>query len=124
MLAIALAVQLILAKSRSSPLEGDPPFYGYRWVFYASLMAGAAVAWLFARLRAGSQLGTAAAILWSIAGAIVGAIGFVVLMVVNGIMSVGFSPIQPWLLFCLCVAAEVFVLASLMQTTSRRRRFP
>jgi uncharacterized membrane protein YeaQ/YmgE (transglycosylase-associated protein family) len=110
------------AEPRRSPLSGEPPFYGYNWVFYADLLAGALTGWLAVRWRRRDEPAGARTV-WAIVGVVLGAVGaaaaFLLLFVFNAMWSVGFSAMPPAMLFGLSFG--VIVLAVAGTALSRRR---
>ena len=98
----------------------SPPFYGYNWVFYADLLAGALAGGLACRLHYASDARLAR--VWAIAGILLGAAGavgvFLALYVMNTLFSVGFGAMPPGLMFGLTFA--VIVVAALPVALSRR----
>lgn len=109
------------------PLSGDnAPFYGYTWVFYADLAAGGLIAWLFAWWRNRDTGGLSApwAAFWLAAGAALGAMCFLPVFMVSAILSVGFSETPPGLLFFVTLGAMGWLIGSIGELASRRRRRP
>jgi hypothetical protein len=62
------------APRKQSPLFGEPPFYGYTWVFYADILAGAVVGLVALLIRHRESNATVAG-WWAVAGAVAGGIG-------------------------------------------------
>ena len=62
------------APRKQSPLFGEPPFYGYTWVFYADILAGAVVGLVALLIRHRDSNATVAG-WWAVAGAVAGGIG-------------------------------------------------
>lgn len=109
---------------RRDPLRGEAPFFGYRWVFYADLVTGAALAWFVAARfsRRYGGLRRLAAVLWAIIGAMVGAFVFFVVFIANGFWSVGFSAMSPGFFYLVTLMGLVAALAAVGDITTRFRR--
>jgi hypothetical protein len=109
---------------RRDPMRGDAPFFGYRWVFYADVLGGAALSW-FVASRFGRRYGglrTVAAVLWAIIGAMTGAFVFFVVFIANGFWSIGFSAMSPGFFFLVTLLGMVAVLAWVADISTRYRR--
>jgi cytochrome bd-type quinol oxidase subunit 2 len=110
------------AKPTRSPLFGEPPFYGYNWVFYADLLAGALTGFLAVRWRSRNDP-AGARVVWMVVGVLLGAAGaaavFLPFYLLNAMLSIGFSAMPPAMLFGLTLA--VIVLTVLSVAVSRRR---
>jgi hypothetical protein len=105
-----------------SPLFGEPPFYGYNWVFWADLVAGALTGLLAVRWRSRNDpAGTR--IVWMVVGVLLGAAGaaavFLPLYLLNAMFSIGFSAMPPALMFGLTFG--VIAVGALSMAFSRRR---
>jgi hypothetical protein len=105
-----------------SPLCGEPPFYGYNWVFYADLLAGALTGMLAVGWRRGTtaaSAGLSSRLLGILLGALAGGVVFLPFYLMNAMLSIGFSAMPPALLFGLTLA--VILLSVLSVAVSRRR---
>ena len=98
------------------PMFGEAPFYGYNWVFYATLVAGVVIGATAVRIhRRDTPVARRA---WMTVGALAGGVGaagvFLACFVFSAFMSVGFSAIPPMGMFLttfLIVAACGFGVA-------------
>lgn len=109
---------------RRDPLRGDAPFFGYTWVFYADVLAGAALSW-FVASRFGRRYGglrTVAAVVWAIVGAMMGAVVFGAVFLANGFWSIGFSAMSPPFFFLVTLLGMVAALAWVADISTRYRR--
>jgi len=109
--------------TRRSPLDGNPPFYGYTLAFYGNILGGAIIGLVAFLLRQRAAAGTVRR-WWGVAGvlsgAIVGAVVFLPIFMFFAMLSVAFSPLPPVMMFAMALLATVFVIAWL--TTCRYRR--
>lgn len=107
-----------------NPLEGDGPFYGYTWVFYADVLSGGFITWFFAFWRRRKRYGhpRLASFLWLVTGGALGVIAFYPLFVFNALFSIGFSAMRPAMLYLLTLFGMVFVIGSAAELGGRRRR--
>jgi hypothetical protein len=105
-----------------SPLFGEPPFYGYNWVFYADLIAGGLSGMLAVRWRRRTTEASASfsgRLTGILLGALAGAVVFLPFYLMNALLSIGFSPMPPRMLFGLTLA--VIGLTVLSVAFHRRR---
>ena len=110
------------AKPTRGPLFGEPPFYGYNWVFYADLLAGVLTGLLAVRWRSRNDP-AGARMVWMVVGVLLGAAGaaavFLPLYLLNAMFSIGFSAMPPVLMFGLTLG--VIAIGAVSMAFSRRR---
>lgn len=111
--------------ARRSPLDGSAPFYGYTLAFYGNIAGGAIIgliAFLFRQRAAAPKVRRWWGVAGVLTGAIIGAVVFLPVFMFFTILSVGFSPLPPAMMFAMALLATAFVIAWLASFRYRRSR--